>query len=88
MNSKVIESHDNIFKTYVELKKVLPNTLFKMKVYKNQKYPVIHKESIIQEIEKTYKNPKTNLYNAQNINIFFTNQEYDNIPSEKEEENE
>lgn len=75
----ISQSHENIFKTYQELQRVLPNGFLKMKVFKNQKYP-ISKSSIIKEIEKNYnkKNIKKRIFSSsQNINIFYNENEVD-----------
>ena len=65
-------SHEQIYNTYKELKRVLPTGLFKMKVLEKQRYP-INKDTIINEIEKTYS--KKIISSFQNINIFYNNEE-------------
>ena len=81
--SSIIQSHENIFQTYKQLKRILPQGYLKMQVLKNQRYPV-NESTIINEIEKNYKNKniKRNiLYSPQNINIFYDwedNKDYEN----------
>ena len=77
--STIINSHDYIFKTYKELKRILPNGFLKMKVLKKQKYP-LKENTIINEIENNYrnKNIKRNLSSSQNINIFYNDDENEN----------
>ena len=75
--STILHSHDYIFKTYKELKRILPNGFLKMKVLEKQKYP-LNNNSIINEIEKNYNNKnKRNLSSFQNINIFYNDEEKD-----------
>ena len=77
--STINNSHEYIFQTYNELKRILPNGFLKMKVLKKQRYPV-NESSIINEIEKNYsnKNINKNLYSSQNINIFYNDEETEN----------
>ena len=68
---KINKSHENIFQTYKELKRILPNGYFKIKVFKKQRYP-INKKSIINEMENNFYNINKNKFSSfQNINIFF-----------------
>ena len=70
-------SHEYIFQTYKELKRVLPQGFLKMKVLKKERYP-LNKSTIINEIEKNYKTNHINkniLYSPQNINIFYNDDE-------------
>ena len=63
--------HEHIFQTYNQLKTVLPKEILKIKVLKNQRYPVI-KPSLIKEIEKDIINKNKNyLSSSQKINIFY-----------------
>jgi hypothetical protein len=73
------QSHEYIFQTYQELKRILPPEFFKMKVLEKQKYPT-KKNIIINEIEKNYKRSDINLKkkvfsSSQNINIFYNSKE-------------
>ena len=63
--SIINQSHEYIFQTYNQLKRILPNGYLKMKVLKKQRYPV-NESSIISEIEKNYTNKNIN----KNKNIF------------------
>ncbi len=75
--AKILQSHEYIFQTYNELKRVLPNGFLKMKVLRKQKYP-LNESTIINEIEKNYnnKNLGKNFFSpSQNINIFYGDEE-------------
>ena len=76
--SKIIKSHEYIYQTYNELKRILPNGFLKMKVLKKQKYPVNESPMII-EIDKNYSNKKIrrNIFSPQqNINVFYGDEEF------------
>ena len=63
--------HEYIFQTYTQLKTVLPKEILKMKVLKNQRYP-IQKPPLMKEIEKDIISKNKNcLSTAQKINIFY-----------------
>ena len=65
--------HEHIFQTYNQLKTVLPKEILKMKVLKNQRYPII-KQPLMNEIEKDIINKNKNYSSsAQKINILYNN---------------
>ena len=73
------QSHEYIFQTYQELKRILPPDFFKMKVLEKQKYQT-KKKPIINEIEKNYKKNDNSLKksifaSSQNINIYYNDKE-------------
>ena len=63
------QSHEHIFQIYKELKSILPKDILKIKVLKNQRYPII-RNSLMKEIENDIINKNKN-YSSQKINIFF-----------------
>ena len=63
------QSHEHIFQIYKELKSILPKDVLKIKVLKNQRYPII-RNSLMKEIENDIINKNKN-YSSQKINIFF-----------------
>ena len=65
------QSHEHIFQIYNQLKSVLPKNILKIKVLKNQRYPII-RHSLMKEIEKDMVTKNKNyLSSSQKINIFF-----------------
>ena len=61
--------HEHILQTYNQLKTVLPKEILKMKVLKNQRYPII-KQPLMNEIGKDIINKNKNYSSsAQKINI-------------------
>ena len=61
--------HEHIFQTYNQLKTVLPKEILKMKILKNQRYPII-KQPLMNEIGKDIINKNKNYSSsAQKINI-------------------
>ena len=63
--------HEHIFQTYNQLKTFLPKEILKMKVLKNQRYPII-KQPLMNEIEKDIINKNKNYSSsAQKINILY-----------------
>ena len=82
------KSHNQIYQTYAELKKKLPPTFFKMKVFSTPKYN-FDKKPILKKIEndKTEKiNPKTPKYNilqSLNKNIYILSNKTINLKKQK-----
>ena len=75
--------HEHIFQTYNQLKTVLPKEILKMKVLKNQRYPII-KQSLMNEIEKDIISKNKNYASsAQKINILYN----DNIHKKSQIQN-
>ena len=75
--------HEYIFQTYNQLKTVLPKEILKMKVLKNQRYPII-KQSLMNEIEKDIISKNKNYASsAQKINILYN----DNINKKSQIQN-
>ena len=63
--------HEQIFQTYKHLQTILPKKILKMKVLKNQRYPIT-RPSIMQEIDNEILNKNKNyLSSAQKINIYY-----------------
>ena len=63
--------HEQIFQTYKHLKEILPKKILKMKVLRNQRYPIT-KPSVMQEIDNDILNKNRNyLPSEKNINIYY-----------------
>ena len=82
------KSHNQIYQTYAELKKKLPPTFFKMKVFSTPKYN-FDKKPILKKIENDKidkinpKTPKYNILQSLNKNIYILSNKTINLKKQK-----